>query len=90
MSEEYLLPADKDFETEQEMLNSWLENNELSHWECTDSLGMFFMRIDGEFYSNKLTHSIKTQGYKPRSIIEQLKEFDKMYPIKQEPEEAFA
>lgn len=84
------LPEDKDFETKQDMYNSWLENNNLSHWECTDNLGMFFVRIDEKEYSNKFTSSIKIQGYIPRSIIEQLKEFDRIYPIKQEPYETFA
>ncbi len=90
MSEEYLLPEDKEFDTKQDMYNSWLEQNELSHWECTDNLGMFFVRCDEKEYSNnKFTNSLKIPGYKPSSIIEQLKEFDRLYPIKQEPEEAF-
>lgn len=91
MSEEYLLPEDKDFDNKQDMFNSWLENNELSHWGCTDNLGMFFLRCDGKEYSNnKFTSSLKIPGYKPSSIIEQLKEFDKLYPIKNDNEEAIA
>lgn len=91
MSEEYLLPEDKDFDSKQDMYNSWLENNNLSHWECTDNLGMFFVRCDEKEYSNnKFTSSLKIPGYKPSSIIEQLKAFDKLYPIKQEPYETFA
>ena len=91
MNEElkYNMPEDKIFENNQEYYNSWLENNDLSHWECTDNLGMFFIRCDEKEYSNKFTNSLKIQAYKPSSIIEQLKEFDKIYPIKQEPEEAF-
>lgn len=92
MSEDlsYNLPGDKIFETKQDYYNSWLEVNGLSHWGCTDNLGMFFVRSDEKEYSNKLTNSIKIQGYKPSSIIGQLKEFDKIYPIKRKPEEAFA
>ena len=86
----YNLPEDKDFDSEQDMYNSWLNNNSLSHWECTDNLGMFFIRVDEKEYSNKFNNSIKIQGYKPSSIIGQLKEFDKMYPIKNDNEEAFA
>lgn len=90
MSKEYLLPEDKDFDSKQDMYNSWLENNDLLHWECTDNLGMFFVRSDEkEYSSNKFTSSLKIPGYKPSSIIEQLKEFDKLYPIKQKHEEAF-
>jgi len=92
MSEDlsYNLPEDKIFETKQEYYNSWLENNNLSHWECTDNLGMFFVRIDEKEYSDKFTNSIKIQGYKPSSIIEQLREFDKLYPVKNDNEESFA
>ena len=93
MSEDlsYNMPEDKDFDSKQDMYNSWLENNELSHWECTDNLGMFFVRIDEKEYSNnKFTNSLKIPGHKPMGIIEQLKEFDKMYPIKNDNEEAFA
>ncbi len=92
MSEDlsYNLPEDKVFETKQDYYNSWLENNSLSHWECIDNSGTFFVRCDREVYSNtNFISSLKIPGYKPSSIIEQLKEFDKLYPIKNDSEEAF-
>lgn len=89
MNEElnFNLPEDKDFETKQEYYNSWLENNELSHWECTDNLGMFFIRYDDKEYFNESFNPLKKVS---KSIIERLKEFDRINPIKPDREEAFA
>lgn len=92
MSEElkYKMPEDKEFNNKRDMYNSWLEQNNLSHWESLDNLGIFFIRSDDKEYNTKYMNILKIVGYKSRGIIEQLKEFDKMYPIKNGNEEALA
>ena len=100
MNEElgYILP-EEDFGSVRELNNAILNLNELGHWECLSKDS--FERIDGKYYSLEGVNNLKNNtkmpilktflnSFEQSNFVLQLKEFDRMYPIKQEPEEAFA
>ena len=81
-----ILPEQENFDNVEDLNNSILELNDLSHWLCLSKDS--YERIDGAYFDTKFSDKyFKGLG---NHFVTLLKEYDKTNPIKDYFEESYA